>query len=228
MRPRRAPTPPLAALRPSRSWGSQLPGPTGNSESLPLARCREAEREQAPRRRRRGPGLRGSGPHSLHDPAPLCRPGSCPGSAAGSGEEAQRTARGERRNGNEQRRRASLLAAEPDAPLPGRPPAAAPALPSAPAAPARKRFLFRFSSPPPVSFLPRGCFRPLNAFQKKEISGALLFHPSRLLLTLVFGERAPNSHKFLRKRAALTAGRKNVGEKVEAGSSLNAKHQRGM
>nr|KAF6426424.1 hypothetical protein HJG59_009132 [Molossus molossus] len=85
MRPRLAPKPPLAVLRPSRSWGSQLPGPTENSESLPLARCREAEQAQAPRRSRRGPGLRGSGPHSLHDPARLCRPGSCLGSAAGLG-----------------------------------------------------------------------------------------------------------------------------------------------
>ena len=49
--------------------------------------------------------------------------------------------------------------------------------------------------------------------KKKKSPGLSSFYPVSPPRTLVFGEQAPNSHKFPRKATALTAVRKDVGEK---------------
>jgi hypothetical protein len=96
------------------------------------------------------------------------------------------------------------------------------------------RFLFFFFSPPPFPLSPfrklpsSKCFKKKKKKKNKRKENIRASSFSRLLLTLVFGEQAPKSHKFPRKPTSLTAARENVGGKVEVGVSLNGKHQRGI
>lgn len=189
--------------------------------------------------------MRGPGPPSRRAPARLRWPRRAPGQGRRGlrgrlGLGSRGAERGAGQEGDEGRgaataRFANRRRARPATPWPprrsrgpGRPPPRPEAPP--PGLARRGKVFFSFPSPlPPFASLPRGCFRPPDAFQKKEICGALLFPPVSPPLTLVFGEQAPNSHKFPRKTNRINCrGEKYWGKKVEVGVSLNAKHQRGI
>lgn len=188
------PSPPQP--RPEPAW-DPAPRAHGRPRKPAPGQVQKSRAEASLSETERRPRPAGPGPPLPRRPR---RAGSALG-RRGLGEEQQRTARGSKATGGPAatarfaRQRPSWTRHFPAGLEPLRPAGSA-----APATPARKRFLFCFFSPPPFPFLPRGSFRLLSAFggkkKKKRNLRAFLFHPSHLLLTLVFGELAPNSHKF--------------------------------
>lgn len=226
---------PAAPHRPSRPRGSPLPGRTHIPRSCPRPRAGKQSASAPPGDGAAAQACAALAPAPSAPPPGRGSPGPRRGWAAGA---RQRAARGGKEKG-ETRSDGALRspAAEPDPSLPYRPAAAAGRAArlcarSPPATPARKRFLTVPSPLPPLLCLPRGSFRPLSAFEKKKKKGnlrALLFHQSRLLLTLWCSANKRQTHTSFSENEPLSLpGAKMSGKRVAVGVSLNAKHQRGM